>query len=92
MSKFSQRYTANDLNALVGKEIIVQFNGYRQITGTLENYDDKFNLYINNAVETIRDLDQPNTLTTTTRTMSEVFVKGMSVTDLIQNEGYTQIE
>ncbi|KAL1296639.1 hypothetical protein AAFC00_000124 [Neodothiora populina] len=44
-----------DLNKYMDKEIMVKFNGGREVTGTLKGYDQLMNLVLDNVKEITRD-------------------------------------
>ncbi|KAK3671326.1 U6 snRNP-associated protein Lsm7 [Recurvomyces mirabilis] len=51
-----------DLTKYTDKEIVVKFNGGREVTGLLKGYDQLMNLVLDNVKEVLRD-DEGNTST-----------------------------
>ena len=60
------------LQKYVDGKIIVKFQGGRQVEGTLKGYDLMANLVLDEAVETLRDAEDPYRLTENTRRLGLV--------------------
>ncbi|KAJ6948483.1 hypothetical protein NC652_002813 [Populus alba x Populus x berolinensis] len=62
-----RKETVLDLAKFVDKGVQVKLTGGRQVTGTLKGYDQLLNLVLDEAVEFLRDADDPLKTTDQTR-------------------------
>ncbi|CAN6703109.1 unnamed protein product [Malus baccata var. baccata] len=62
-----RKETVLDLAKFVDKGVQVKLTGGRQVTGTLKGYDQLLNLVLDEAVEFLRDSDDPLKTTDQTR-------------------------
>ncbi|RVX02989.1 Sm-like protein LSM7 [Vitis vinifera] len=62
-----RKETVLDLAKFVDKGVQVKLTGGRQVTGTLKGYDQLLNLVLDEAVEFLRDPDDPQKTTDQTR-------------------------
>ncbi|KAH7544779.1 hypothetical protein FEM48_Zijuj01G0022400 [Ziziphus jujuba var. spinosa] len=62
-----RKETVLDLAKFVDKGVQVKLTGGRQVTGTLKGYDQLLNLVLDEAVEFLRDPDDPLKTTDQTR-------------------------
>ncbi|KAH1250695.1 Sm-like protein LSM7 [Glycine max] len=64
-----RKETVLDLAKFVDKGVQVKLTGGRQVTGTLKGYDQLLNLVLDEAVEFLRDPDDPLKTTDQTRNL-----------------------
>ncbi|WJX81964.1 Sm-like protein lsm7 [Trifolium repens] len=64
-----RKETVLDLAKFVDKGVQVKLTGGRQVTGTLKGYDQLLNLVLDEAVEFLRDPDDPLKTTDQTRSL-----------------------
>ncbi|KAI8929673.1 hypothetical protein BC831DRAFT_410514 [Entophlyctis helioformis] len=80
-----------DLAKYSNKRIIVQYQGGRQVVGTLKGFDPLQNLVLDNTEETLRDINDPSRLTTSTRPLGLVVVRGTAITLVSPYDGTEEI-
>ncbi|GAB7348837.1 hypothetical protein MBLNU459_g7546t1 [Dothideomycetes sp. NU459] len=76
-----------DLNKYMDKDILVKFNGGREVTGTLKGYDQLMNLVLDNVKELTRD-DEGNT---STRPLGLLVARGTLLTLISPLDGSEEI-
>lgn len=77
-----------DLTKYMDKEIIVKFNGAREVVGTLKGYDQLMNLVLDEVKETLRD-DEGNT---STRSLGLIVARGTLLVMIAPVDGSEHIE
>uniref|UniRef100_A0A0N5AKX3 U6 snRNA-associated Sm-like protein LSm7 n=1 Tax=Syphacia muris TaxID=451379 RepID=A0A0N5AKX3_9BILA len=80
-----------DLSRFIEKKIRVKFQGGREASGILKGYDALINLVLDNAVEYIRDSDDPQKITEETRPLGLIVARGTAITVVAPNDGIEQI-
>ena len=80
-----------DLSRFIDKKIRVKFQGGREASGILKGYDALINLVLDNAVEYIRDSDDPQKITEETRPLGLIVARGTAITVVAPNDGIEQI-
>ena len=92
MSNRQRIISISHLEGLMEKIVFVSFFDGRLIEGILQNYDDKFNLYLTECKEHIYDINNKTKFTGETRTLGELFCKGNSILDVSLKEGFIPLE
>lgn len=77
-----------DLTKYMDREIIVKFNGGREVVGTLKGYDQLMNLVLDEVKETLRD-DEGNT---STRSLGLIVARGTLLVMIAPVDGSEHIE
>ncbi|KAK3075417.1 U6 snRNP-associated protein Lsm7 [Teratosphaeriaceae sp. CCFEE 6253] len=77
-----------DLTKYMDKEIMVKFNGGREVTGTLKGYDQLMNLVLDNVKEVTRD-DEGNT---SSRSLGLLVARGTLLVLISPVDGSEEIE
>ncbi|KAH3745324.1 U6 snRNA-associated Sm LSm7 [Pelomyxa schiedti] len=80
-----------ELNQYLNHQIIVKFNGGREVRGVLKGYDNLLNLVLDECVESIRDVDDPYKITDEKRTLGLVVARGSQLMLISPAEGCEQI-
>jgi len=80
-----------DLSKYLDKSIRVKFQGGRQVNGILKGYDPLLNLVLDNAVEFMRDSDDPLRVTEETRTLGLTVCRGTCVLVICPVDGFESI-
>eukprot|EP01102_Stenamoeba_stenopodia_P012365 TRINITY_DN3896_c0_g3_i1.p1 TRINITY_DN3896_c0_g3~~TRINITY_DN3896_c0_g3_i1.p1 ORF type:complete len:100 (-),score=15.64 TRINITY_DN3896_c0_g3_i1:114-413(-) len=80
-----------DLNKYMEKPVSVKFNGGRQVTGILKGWDQLVNLVLDDAIEYLRDPEDPYKLTDETRTLGLVVCRGSAVMTIAPVDGTEEI-
>ncbi|CAO3701094.1 unnamed protein product [Rhizopus stolonifer] len=80
-----------DLSKFMEKEIRVQFNGGREVVGTLMGYDPLLNLVLDNTVEYQKDLDT-GFVTENKRVLGLSVLRGTAVILISPVDGMEEIE
>jgi len=80
-----------DLSKYLDKPVRVKFQGGREASGILKGYDPLLNLVLDNAVESLRDPDDPYKLTDDTRTLGIVVCRGPAVVVICPVDGLESI-
>lgn len=62
------------------------------MTGILRGYDTLLNMVLDESIETMRDLEDPSSLTEKTRTLGLSVCKGGAVMSVFPTEGYVQVD
>uniref|UniRef100_A0A915BIE5 U6 snRNA-associated Sm-like protein LSm7 n=2 Tax=Ascarididae TaxID=6250 RepID=A0A915BIE5_PARUN len=80
-----------DLSRFIDKKIRVKFQGGREASGILKGYDALINLVLDNAVEYVRDSEDPQKITEETRALGLIVARGTAITVVAPNDGIEQI-
>ncbi|VDM25974.1 unnamed protein product [Toxocara canis] len=80
-----------DLSRFIDKKIRVKFQGGREASGILKGYDALINLVLDNAVEYVRDSEDPQKITEETRPLGLIVARGTAITVVAPNDGIEQI-
>ncbi|CAN1176226.1 Sm-like protein LSM7, partial [Linum perenne] len=86
-----RKETVLDLAKFVDKGVSVKLTGGRQVTGTLKGYDQLLNLVLDEAVEFLRDSDDPLKTTDQTRTLGLIVCRGTAVMLVSPTDGTDEI-
>ncbi|MDI1487925.1 MAG: U6 snRNP-associated protein Lsm7 [Ramalina farinacea] len=76
-----------DLSKYMDKEILVKFNGGREVNGTLKGYDQLMNLVLDDVQELLRD-DEGNT---STRSLGLIVARGTLLVMISPKDGSEEI-
>uniref|UniRef100_A0A915PI49 U6 snRNA-associated Sm-like protein LSm7 n=1 Tax=Setaria digitata TaxID=48799 RepID=A0A915PI49_9BILA len=80
-----------DLSRFIDKKVRVKFQGGREASGILKGYDALINLVLDNAVEYVRDTEDPQKVTEETRQLGLIVARGTAITVVAPNDGIEQI-
>ncbi|KAI3426305.1 hypothetical protein D9Q98_008678 [Chlorella vulgaris] len=83
--------SALDLAKFVDKSIRVKLAGGREVVGVLKGYDQLLNLVLDEAVEYLRDPEDPMRVTDQTRPMGLIVCRGTSVMLVVPTTGTEEI-
>ncbi|KAK7319017.1 hypothetical protein RJT34_03726 [Clitoria ternatea] len=86
-----RKETVLDLAKFVDKGVQVKLTGGRQVTGTLKGYDQLLNLVLDEAVEFLRDPDDPLKTTDQTRNLGLIVCRGTAVMLVSPTDGTDEI-
>ncbi|KAJ7550100.1 hypothetical protein O6H91_07G093400 [Diphasiastrum complanatum] len=86
-----RKETVLDLARFVDKGVSVKLSGGRQVTGTLKGYDQLLNLVLDEAVESLRDQDDPLKITEQTRFLGLIVCRGTAVMLVAPTDGTDEI-
>ncbi|GAA0156462.1 RNA splicing factor [Lithospermum erythrorhizon] len=86
-----RKETVLDLAKFVDKGVQVKLTGGRQVTGTLKGYDQLLNLVLDEAVEFLRDNDDPLKTTDQTRRLGLIVCRGTAVMLVAPTDGTDEI-
>ncbi|CAH2045548.1 unnamed protein product, partial [Thlaspi arvense] len=86
-----RKETVLDLAKFVDKGVQVKLTGGRQVTGTLKGYDQLLNLVLDEAVEFVRDHDDPLKTTDQTRRLGLIVCRGTAVMLVSPTDGTEEI-
>ncbi|WCJ18962.1 U6 snRNA-associated Sm-like protein LSm7 [Euphorbia peplus] len=86
-----RKETVLDLAKFVDKGVQVKLTGGRQVTGTLKGYDQLLNLVLDEAVEYLRDADDPLKTTDQTRQLGLIVCRGTAVMLVSPTDGTDEI-
>ncbi|KAF5731884.1 hypothetical protein HS088_TW18G00570 [Tripterygium wilfordii] len=86
-----RKETVLDLAKFVDKGVQVKLTGGRQVTGTLKGYDQLLNLVLDEAVEFLRDPDDPLKTTDQTRRLGLIVCRGTAVMLVSPTDGTDEI-
>ncbi|KAG8365332.1 hypothetical protein BUALT_Bualt18G0093700 [Buddleja alternifolia] len=78
MFQSGRKETVLDLAKFVDKGVQVKLTGGRQVTGTLKGYDQLLNLVLDEAIEFLRDPDDPLKTTDQTRRLGLIISYNVS--------------
>ncbi|KAJ1734679.1 Sm-like protein lsm7 [Coemansia biformis] len=81
-----------DLQKYSDKAIRVKFMGGREVTGVLKGFDQLLNIVLDDAVETIRDPDDPEPSTEQQQHIGLVVLRGPSIILVSPMDGAEEIE
>ncbi|KAI5679610.1 hypothetical protein M9H77_00837 [Catharanthus roseus] len=91
MKTSGRKETVLDLAKFVDKGVQVKLTGGRQVTGTLKGYDQLLNLVLDEAVEFLRDADDPLKTTDQTRRLGLIVCRGTAVMLVSPTDGTDEI-
>ncbi|KAL5188058.1 Sm-like protein LSM7 [Glycine soja] len=91
LSMSGRKETVLDLAKFVDKGVQVKLTGGRQVTGTLKGYDQLLNLVLDEAVEFLRDPDDPLKTTDQTRNLGLIVCRGTAVMLVSPTDGTDEI-
>ncbi|TXG61577.1 hypothetical protein EZV62_012940 [Acer yangbiense] len=91
LQKSGRKETVLDLAKFVDKGVQVKLTGGRQVTGTLKGYDQLLNLVLDEAVEFLRDSDDPLKTTDQTRRLGLIVCRGTAVMLVSPTDGTDEI-
>lgn len=83
--------SALDLSKFVDKSIRVKLAGGREVVGVLKGYDQLLNLVLDEAVEYLRDPEDPMRVTDATRSLGLIVCRGTSVMLVVPTAGTEEI-
>ncbi|KAJ4461425.1 putative U6 snRNA-associated Sm protein LSm7 [Paratrimastix pyriformis] len=86
-----RKESAIELNKYLEKVIRVKFQGGREVAGVLKGFDPIVNLVLDNAVEYLRDPNDPYLLTGATRQIGLTVCRGVAVTSIFSVDGFEEI-
>ncbi|MFQ6625434.1 hypothetical protein Gotur_005138 [Gossypium turneri] len=86
-----RKETVLDLAKFVDKGVQVKLTGGRQVTGTLKGYDQLLNLVLDEAVEFLRDQDDPLKTTDQSRRLGLIVCRGTAVMLVSPTDGTDEI-
>ncbi|GAA0141647.1 RNA splicing factor [Lithospermum erythrorhizon] len=86
-----RKETVLDLAKFVDKGIQVKLTGGRQVTGTLKGYDQLLNLVLDEAVEFLRDNDDPLKTTDQTHRLGLIVCRGTAMMLVAPTDGTDEI-
>ncbi|EFJ21617.1 hypothetical protein SELMODRAFT_415303 [Selaginella moellendorffii] len=87
----NRKETVLDLAKFIDKGVCVKLSGGRQVIGTLKGYDQLLNLVLDEAVEYLRDHDDPLKTTDQTRALGLVVCRGTAVMLVAPTDGTEEI-
>ena len=77
-----------DLKPYLDRKIRVYFVGGREISGTLKGADVKTNLVLVDAKEYLRNAANQDTVSTETRDLDLIFIRGSTVLTIVDEDGF----
>ncbi|PNW84921.1 hypothetical protein CHLRE_03g164101v5 [Chlamydomonas reinhardtii] len=83
--------SAVDLAKFIDKGVRVKLAGGREVQGILKGYDQLLNLVIDEAVEYLRDPEDPLTVTDETRSLGLLVCRGTAVMLVAPSAGMEEI-
>ncbi|KAI5082264.1 hypothetical protein GOP47_0002007 [Adiantum capillus-veneris] len=86
-----RKETVLDLAKFVDKGVSVKLTGGREVTGTLKGYDQLLNLVLDEAIEYLRDQDDPLKTTDQTRPLGLIVCRGTAVMLVAPTDGTEEI-
>ncbi|KAJ8477841.1 hypothetical protein OPV22_021568 [Ensete ventricosum] len=87
----SRKETVLDLAKFIDKGVQVKLTGGRQVTGALKGYDQLLNLVLDEAIEFLRDPDDPLKTTDQTRYLGLIICRGTAVMLVSPTDGTDEI-
>ncbi|KAJ2159262.1 Sm-like protein lsm7 [Coemansia sp. RSA 552] len=90
--KKKKRDAIFDLKKYTDKSIRVKFMGGREVTGVLKGSDQLLNIVLDNAVETIHDPENPDSVEEKHRQIGLVVLRGPSIILVSPTDGAEEIE
>lgn len=88
----SRKESILELAKLMDATVRVKCLGGRELRGILRGYDELVNLVLDDCDEYIRDVDDPEKVTTATRKLGLVVVRGTQVSLVSPQEGVEEID
>ncbi|KIY99005.1 U6 snRNA-associated Sm-like protein LSm7 [Monoraphidium neglectum] len=86
-----KKESALDLARFIDKGVRVKLAGGREVSGILKGYDQLLNVVLDDAVEYLRDPEDPMRVTDQTRTLGLVVCRGTAVTLVAPTAGMEEI-
>ncbi|KMZ64215.1 U6 snRNA-associated Sm-like protein LSm7 [Zostera marina] len=86
-----RKETVLDLAKFIDKGVQVKLTGGRQVIGNLKGYDQLLNLVLDEAVEYLRDPDDPLKITDVTRRIGLIICRGTAVMLVSPTDGTDEI-
>ncbi|GBF96667.1 U6 snRNA-associated protein Sm [Raphidocelis subcapitata] len=86
-----RKESALDMARFVDKGVRIKLAGGREVSGILKGYDQLFNVVLDDAVEYLRDPDDPMRVTDETRTLGLIVCRGTAVTLIAPTAGMEEI-
>ncbi|KAJ0641667.1 putative sm-like protein Lsm7/SmG [Helianthus annuus] len=86
-----RKETVLDLAKFVDKGVQVKLTGGRQVAGTLKGYDQLLNLVLDEAMEFLRDVDDPLKTTDQCRRLGLIVCRGTAVMLVSPTDGTEEI-
>ncbi|XP_059306706.1 sm-like protein LSM7 [Lycium ferocissimum] len=86
-----RKESALDLSKFIDKAVEVKLTGGRQLVGTLKGYDQLLNVVLDEAIEHLRDSDDPLKSTDETRRLGLIVCKGSAVMLVAPEDGTDEI-
>lgn len=83
--------SALDLAKFVDKGVRVKLAGGREVQGILKGYDQLLNVVLDEAIEYLRDPEDPQTVTDQTRTLGLIVCRGTAVMLVAPSAGMEEI-
>ncbi|PKA60361.1 putative small nuclear ribonucleoprotein G [Apostasia shenzhenica] len=90
-TRSGRKETILDLAKFVDKGVQVKLTGGRQVSGTLKGYDQLLNLVLDEAIEFLRDPDDPLKITDQTRRLGLIICRGTAVMLVSPTDGTDEI-
>eukprot|EP00894_Picocystis_sp_ML_P003786 jgi/Pico_ML_1/54303/g4671.t1 len=87
----ARKDTAIELKGCIDQAVRVKLAGGREVEGVLKGYDQMLNLVLDDAVEYLRDPDDPMTLTDKKRRVGLTVCRGTAVTFVCPRDGMREI-
>lgn len=81
-----------ELDKYLNKGVRVRFQGGREVMGTLKGFDQQANLVLSEAIEFLRDPNNPDVLTEKTRSVGVVVCRSTAVMLICPSEGVEEIQ
>ncbi|KAI8474764.1 MAG: hypothetical protein J3K34DRAFT_517854 [Monoraphidium minutum] len=86
-----KKESALDLARFIDKGVRVKLAGGREVSGILKGYDQLLNVVLDDAVEYLRDPEDPMRVTDDTRTLGLVVCRGTAVTLVAPTAGMEEV-
>ncbi|CAK5086843.1 unnamed protein product [Meloidogyne enterolobii] len=80
-----------DLSRFIDKSVRIKLQGGREASGILKGYDALLNLVLDNAIEYLRDPEDPLRVTDETKSLGLIVARGTAITVIAPNDGIEQI-
>lgn len=87
----NKKESALDLAKFIDKGVRVKLAGGREVSGILKGYDQLLNLVLDEAIEYLRDPDDPLRVTDQTRTLGLTVCRGTAVMVVSPTQGTEEI-
>uniref|UniRef100_A0A5S6QHW6 Sm domain-containing protein n=1 Tax=Trichuris muris TaxID=70415 RepID=A0A5S6QHW6_TRIMR len=80
-----------DLTNLIDKQIVVKFQGGREVSGLLKGFDQLLNLVLDNTTETMHDAEEGGQANPATRNLGLIVARGNTILVITPADGMEQI-